>query len=302
MIDGAVFDTHKVFLPSQKVTNQLARYADAYGHLRDYSCDTRLIITERIHAALPSVAMGTPVLLIDDAATLPGGAGGLGDLRLADAKQFMHVATVEGGAPAGFDWHNPPQNPEGDTRLVLLRNLREVAACHDPTLADAGVKFGALPEEFADIATARDACESSPTTKDVIHVAAGLDITLLVTGRGQGVPFASWLKALGAANAGSTLWLHLLVDQLTEAQKCLVRAKVRRHLSPSSRVTTISVDGRLDELAGNYNGLSHINYAGYHGAAVVAVYSAVCGQSVVDRHRCARPQAAHQAVCHRTHH
>ena len=258
VIDGAVFDTHKVFLPSQKVTNQLARYADAYGHLRDYSCDTRLIITERIHAALPSVAMGTPVLLIDDAATLPGGAGGLGELRLADAKQFMHVATVEGGAPAGFDWHNPPQNPEGDTRLVLLRNLREVAACHDPTLADAGVKFGALPEEFADIATARDACESSPTTKDVIHVAAGLDITLLVTGRGQGVPFASWLKALGAANAGSTLWLHLLVDQLTEAQKCLVRAKVRRHLSPSSRVTTVSVDGRLDELAGNYNGLPHI--------------------------------------------
>ena len=257
VIDGAVFDTHKSLPPSQKVDNQLARYADAYGHLRDY-CESKLIITERIHAALPSVAMGTPVLLIDDAGSLPGGGGAVGDLRLADAKQFMHVATVAGGAPAGFDWHHPPHNPEGDTRLGLIRNLWGAAACHDPTLADAGVKFGALPEEYADIAIARDACESPPTAKDVIHVATGLDATLLVTPRGQGVPFASWLNAFGTANAGSTLWVHLLVDRLTEAQKCLVRAKVRRHLSPSSRVTTISVDGQLDELAGKYSGLPHI--------------------------------------------
>ena len=54
-----------------------------FGNLRTYACATTLLITQRLHAAMPAAAMGTPVLLIDDPHTLPGGGGPAGELRLA---------------------------------------------------------------------------------------------------------------------------------------------------------------------------------------------------------------------------
>ncbi|KAL6063497.1 hypothetical protein QOT17_011508 [Balamuthia mandrillaris] len=111
---------HDQNIPAAKKRNRLRRFRYAYALRRAYA-QARLVITARIHAALPCVGMGVPVLFpeMEDKA-LPGGGGG----RTAGLLDLFHVFKAEqqgkqwkaGALPPGFDWENPPPNPRGAQR------------------------------------------------------------------------------------------------------------------------------------------------------------------------------------------
>jgi hypothetical protein len=65
---------------------------------------------------MPAAAMGTPVLLIDDPKTLPGGGGHDGELRMAGLEDVVHMARPEDGIPKWLDFDNPAPNPNAATR------------------------------------------------------------------------------------------------------------------------------------------------------------------------------------------
>ena len=88
--DAAVYISHKATEPPL-TSHELARYAGMHEYLRKYACEAKLLITSRLHAAMPTAAMGTPVVLIDDPATLMGGGGAKGTARLAGLENVVHV-------------------------------------------------------------------------------------------------------------------------------------------------------------------------------------------------------------------
>lgn len=56
-------------------TTHLRRMENAYKMLKTYRTRARVVITSRIHAALPATGMGIPVIFVDSN-SLPGGGGG----------------------------------------------------------------------------------------------------------------------------------------------------------------------------------------------------------------------------------
>lgn len=88
-------------LLSQEQRDELAEM-----HLRLYQ-SAHCVITERLHAALPSLALGTPVLLLKKKDPVGGNVdrlGGLGELCHYYSDEEFMTANV-------FDVDNPPENP-----------------------------------------------------------------------------------------------------------------------------------------------------------------------------------------------
>lgn len=253
VVEAATIGTHEVDPLSPIIDHELARYAAAYGQLVKYACEAKLLITKQIHTAISAAAMGTPVLLVKDAGRMEE-PGGLED--------FVHTATVAEGAPASFDWSDPPSNPERDRREEMTTRMRDIVSCQEPRLVDAAMMFSALPLHASALVADGAACVE-PVRPDAIHITAALDANLL--SYGNGVSIASWAHSLGASNNDSTLVLYLLSDGLTQAQQCILRARVRRYLSSTSKVYTIPVEKMLDDLARNYgedrNGISRVTMA-----------------------------------------
>jgi len=81
-------------------TALLGRYASAAA-----------VVTTRIHAALPCLALGTPVLLVHDARL---------ERRIADMTPLFHSCSIDDFVAGrhGFDFTNPPPNPDGFTALA----------------------------------------------------------------------------------------------------------------------------------------------------------------------------------------
>lgn len=79
--------------------------------------DAHLVITSRLHGALPSLAMNTPVLLLE---------GRFGDERFEGLKYFVNLCTTKdlysGKYP--LDIEHPRNNPE--EYLVLRKNLKKI--------------------------------------------------------------------------------------------------------------------------------------------------------------------------------
>lgn len=77
------------------------------------------VVTSRIHAALPCLALGTPVLLVHPQRP---------SRRVGDMAKFMHSCTDEDFAAGRheFDFASPPANPEDFRTLVgpLIRRCR----------------------------------------------------------------------------------------------------------------------------------------------------------------------------------
>lgn len=84
--------------------------------LKLYS-EAHLVITGRLHGALPSLAMGTPVLLLE---------GRFGDERFEGLKYFVNLCTTKdlysGKYP--LDLEHPRNNPQ--EYLVLRKNLEKI--------------------------------------------------------------------------------------------------------------------------------------------------------------------------------
>jgi len=98
-----------------------AIYDIARNTLRNYST-AKMVVTSRIHCALPCLAMGTPVLFIfngldDDAGHLSRFRGTVDHLNILSSKPEKEINEIFGMKmnvihPEDVDWSNPPANPE----------------------------------------------------------------------------------------------------------------------------------------------------------------------------------------------
>lgn len=95
------------------------------------------VVTRRMHAALPSLSMGTPTVLLDlDLEAFPGRFDGL--------KELVHCITPDDFSKGGYDIDSPPLNPD---KHLGIRNAME-KACIEFTGHDNGsvIEPVSLPE------------------------------------------------------------------------------------------------------------------------------------------------------------
>ena len=134
--------THIVDQNFEKVSQ--SRFTEAFRYIERYS-RAKLVITQRIHCALPCVAMGTPVVFING--ELPGDMQFKAS-RIAGLSTLFHsVQTRKDDLAAWFakfPWDNPPPNPDMATHM-RLRAAFWYEVRKRPSLYDAGLKFGVVP-------------------------------------------------------------------------------------------------------------------------------------------------------------
>jgi lipopolysaccharide biosynthesis glycosyltransferase len=130
-------------------------------HMLDLLRGARLVITSRLHAALPSVAMGVPTIFVksDD---LPGGYDAKHDRVDSSLMQLFHVVDLtkknEGGSRLqGFDYSHPPKNP-GSEKLQWFRTRLFHRICSKPYLADYFKMFA--DQQTIDLMNSVAACSS----------------------------------------------------------------------------------------------------------------------------------------------
>jgi len=251
-------------LDALAVSSQMTRYLIAFRRFQQYTCDASILITSRLHAALPAMASGVPVVLIDDANFLPGGGGKAGAARLDGLSLLVHRVN-SAKTSAAFNWSEPPPNPQPQLLRTLRARLRVLAMCRDPNVADAALKFGVVPASWATTgahihARSDEVCpelvaEPSSGPK-AVRIATCLDEKMLTTA--ASLPFATWLNALARSSTDDVLVLYVLVVGLSAPQRCLVHALIQGRLARGSRVHVLDVNGQLASYRANYRGLGHI--------------------------------------------
>ena len=128
--------------PRSEQANGVARNEAAFRLLDRYS-SAKVVLTSRLHAALPSAAMGATVVIYG-AEKMPG--GGKGMERFAGLLDFVHYVDISDAEAAqakinAFDYFNPPPNPNADVlarqRCTIFSFIRE----HQPALWDSITMF-----------------------------------------------------------------------------------------------------------------------------------------------------------------
>ena len=103
------------------------QFKHVYGILEKYA-QAKLIVTSRIHAALPCVAMGIPVVFINTnilfratpSTPSPRVTGLLDLFHTVDLYKISQSEAIS--YLKGFDWENPPPNPNPEKHQNLTRN------------------------------------------------------------------------------------------------------------------------------------------------------------------------------------
>ncbi len=131
--------------------NKEYRTRQGFEIIDQYS-SAKLVITQRIHSALPCVAMGTPVIFINSD-KMPGGGGTsqASSSRIVGLSTMFHTfdnykMTREEGMKwfAEFPWDDPPPNPDIAT-VMRLRATFWYQIRQRPSLFDAARKLGLIP-------------------------------------------------------------------------------------------------------------------------------------------------------------
>ena len=131
--------------------NNIARFRKAFNIMEMYS-KAKLVITQRIHCALPCVAMGTPVIFINSDG-MPGGGGSKASSspRTRGLTSMFHTLDVYQVGHNNvsswfhqFPWDNIPPNPDLATLMQLKATAWNVIR-EKPSLFDASRKFGVIP-------------------------------------------------------------------------------------------------------------------------------------------------------------
>ena len=121
-----------------------SRFTEAFKYIDRYS-RAKLVITQRIHSALPCVAMGIPVVFITG--HLPSDMQ-FKTSRIAGLSSLFHSVHPDKDDVAAwfakFPWDNPPPNPDMATHM-RLRTTFWYEIRKRPSLHDAGLKFGVIP-------------------------------------------------------------------------------------------------------------------------------------------------------------
>ncbi|KAG7339497.1 glycosyl transferase family 8 protein [Nitzschia inconspicua] len=238
------------------VDDQLGRYVLAH-EMKMSLQKARLVVTQRLHVALPAASMGTPVILILDNA-LPGGGGANGNSRFSGLQAAVHTINIHSESAKqealefldNFQWDNPPANPSPETIMIRRNALSVLTMCHGQDLFDSGRKFGVIPSEWK-YPSEQSACSEAAADEDVIHIASALDPEWLDS---QPI-FPSWINSLYKSNREKKFAFYFLTHDMTDKERCLVRWIVSQYF-PNSQVYTISTDHMLGNLP--YKGLKHV--------------------------------------------
>lgn len=231
----------------------ILRYKGAFKMLRLYACDTKVVLTNRLHSALPTAASGTPVMWVKGRG-LPG--GGVAS-RVKDYYPLLHKVD-----DAGFDWRSPQENPQKEVFDGMRNRLQVMAYCHHEAIADASTKFGTVPPHWASrLSSDQPLCPPPSKGKDgsssnSVRIATVLDAGFLK----RDVILPSFVKSLAQFNKDPII-IYVLTMKLTEAQQCLVRYIVSQPLHPESSVHIVPADDEMATFAGHYIGLGHISVA-----------------------------------------
>ena len=142
--------THSLKNADLRKFNSL-RFARSYENLLKYST-AKVVVTSRIHVALPCVAMGTPVIFINSA-KLPGGGGSSNTEsdRVGGLLQFFHtinlydMSTTEARETLkSFNWDNPPPNPNIASFMARKATFWNVLR-ENPVFYDTARRYNLLP-------------------------------------------------------------------------------------------------------------------------------------------------------------
>lgn len=106
--------------PFRKLTQDFSRHTPQPERLRLVTerfrdiCSAKAIVTRRIHVAYPALAVGTPVLMVNDNPN---------DQRFSGVMEHLHFATPEDILAERYDFNfaNPP--PNKNTHLGLVKDM-----------------------------------------------------------------------------------------------------------------------------------------------------------------------------------
>ena len=139
------------YLMGNEKNDNMKRFSAAYNLIEKYS-RASIVITQRIHAALPCVAMGTPVIFINSP-NLKGGGGSdtkpsprtTGLLSLFHTLD-MYTMSAEDAKEwlSTFNWQAPPPNPDVG-KLMRIRATAWDVIRQRSYFYDASQKFGLIP-------------------------------------------------------------------------------------------------------------------------------------------------------------
>lgn len=101
-----------------RLFNNLEAQHHEVERVLDLYANASAVVTTRVHAALPCLGFGTPVLLLTRPAAEP---------RVREAAELVHSCTAEDflSQRYAFDWKDPPLNPTAHVRLAAALS----AAC-----------------------------------------------------------------------------------------------------------------------------------------------------------------------------
>ena len=230
----------------QQVDDQVARYVEAHA-MKIRLQKAKLVITQRLHVALPAASMGTPVILILDN-NLPGGGGVAGLARFSGLQAAVHTVDAADtqnatAAMTRFNWDQPPPNP--NPRIIRVRRnaLRVLAMCHGEHILDSARKFGVVPASW-EYPREEQVCSSDAAPHpDAIHIATAINPVWL-----DAKPIlSSWIHALYQSNPQEKFVFYFLTGEVNPKQRCLVRWMVLRWF-PDAVVYTIPMDKVLSDL------------------------------------------------------
>ena len=247
VLEGSTYFTQKLL--GEDADDGVLRFVLAFERLLAYS-RARLVITNRLHVAMPCVALGTPVIFVHGK-KLPGGGGN----RMDGLDVFMHQMQEEQPMPDSFDWMNPPANPRGDDFKKQVKRIQQLSTCHEG-ISDPSRKFGVVPVDWKigvedEVCTRESAWSANP---DAIHIATSTDANFF------DLVFPSWLNSLAKSNPHEPLVLYILTVKLSEKQRCLLRLMVMKVL-PNAQVFTIATSVAEFEKSYNDKKRGHISIA-----------------------------------------
>ena len=254
ILNEATYMSHKA-VSVDIVDDPVARYDSAFYYLRAYSM-AQVVITSRLHAALPCLALGIPVVYVNDIAHLPGGGGKKGQERVKEHIKLTNV--IDGNNYHDFNWSNvsfslKSRHKFEKSRLKLLRMI----VCRNDDIADSAVKFGIIPQNWIQqhSITKDPPCtsDSDPKTNssnsNIIHLSFSLDVNFFQ--KSQGSVFATFLTTLAKHNKMNTFSVYVLVDGLRKSQQCIINILIRKYLNIKD-VYIIQMQDTLDEYTKNY--------------------------------------------------
>ena len=127
------------------IKNGFKQFSAAFQLLEEYA-SAKLVITQRIHCALPCVGMGIPVIYIRSRRA--GGLKGKKSPRLEGLTQLFHTLDLSYEDAQEwlqkFPWVNPPPNPSVGMMMRLRATFWNVIR-QNQALYDAAYKFGMVP-------------------------------------------------------------------------------------------------------------------------------------------------------------